>query len=305
MLTAETTAALLAGCRWLLYVAVMSLVGVAGARWVIRRSRSAGFEALQPGLDDRLIRSALALTALWIVALVATLAVNVVAWFGPAGLADLERLEILLFQTRWGQSWQYSFGAAVVALSVGVTARLVRVLRPAALVVVAAAAILSTPLIGHAAGHGVVLWSLHAIHFLGTGLWLGTLLILSWHTWPLWRDASLAPGALRRLLRAFTPIALTGAAVAVASGVGISLAHIWPPQSAFQTLYGMTLVVKVAVVIFIAGLGWLNWRRFGPVAEEHAIRRRRLRRSVVAELALAFVLVLALTAWLAGLPTPE
>lgn len=304
-MTAETAAVLLAACRWVTYIAVLCLVGVTGARWVLRHPRSSALSAVHATFDDRVFRSAVWIALLWIPALLATLAVNVVIWFGPAGLTDRDKLAAMLFQTNWGQAWTYTFAAAIAAWLMVSAGRRWPDARGLAAPLAGAAAVLPTPLIGHAAGYGPLVWALHAAHLAGAGLWLGTLFLVARHTWPLWHHGSIAPGALPDLLRAITPLALTGAAMAVGSGIGLAGIHVWPPQSIFDTPYGTTLAMKVAVIGAIVGFGWLNWRRFGPAASDEAVPRRRLRRSVAAELTLSFGLVLVLTAWLSGLPTPE
>lgn len=303
-MTPETAAVLLAGCRWLLYIAILAIVGVAGARRVVRRAGAGALAPLAPMFQERLARSLVPLSLFWIAALLATLAVTVFAWFGTAGLTNPENLSTMLSQTSWGRSWVQTFWAAAVALAFVVTARYLRSVESLAVGVATVAAVVPTPLIGHAAGHGTLLWVLHSAHLIGAGLWLGTVLIVAWHTWPIWRDVSPIPDGLSALLRAITPIALTGAAIAVGSGAWLALYHVWPVQTVFETPYGATLVMKSMVVALIAALGWLNWRRFGPGSASGAATRRRLRASVGAELALAFVGVLLLTAWLSGLPMP-
>jgi putative copper export protein len=303
-MTPETAAVLLAGCRWALYVAVLALVGVAGARHVLRRAGSGALAPIAPMLEQRLVASLTPLTAFWMAALLGTLAINVIAWFGPGGLTDPERYQVMLSQTSWGRSWARTFIAAAAALALAIAARFARPVAPAAVTAAAAAAVLPTPLIGHAAGHGTLIWALHATHLAGAGLWLGTVMLVAWQTWPLWRDVASVPGALSGLLRAITPVALTGAGIAVGSGVWLAIYHVWPPQTTFDTAYGTTLAVKTVVVALIGVLGWLNWRRFGPRSAVQSADRRRLRQSLIAEMMLAFVVVLALTAWLSGLPMP-
>jgi putative copper resistance protein D len=302
-MTAEQAALLLAASRWLSYSAVLGLVGASGAWLVVRRITAEPFVALAPMLAHRLRRTAAVMAGLWIVALLAMLAANVISWFGPAGLGDPERIDAMLFQTTWGRSWINTFASAVAAGAIAAAAIRIASLRPLALILAPAAAVVPTPLIGHAAGHGTAVWALHSMHLLGAGLWLGTLLVLVWQTWTLWRASSPAPAALRQVLVAFSPIALAGAALAASSGGLLSVEHVWPPATAFETAYGITLAVKIAIVAAVAALGWLNWRRLGPRAGD-ATGRRQLRRAVALEIVLGFAVVLAVTAWLTGLETP-
>jgi putative copper export protein len=146
------------------------------------------------------------------------------------------------------------------------------------------------------------MWFLHATHLLGTGMWLGTLLMLALSTWALWRDDSRSPTHLRTMLQSFTPVALTGAALTIATGVFMSAEYVWPIEK-LKTEYGQTLMVKIGIVAVVGILGWINWRRLRPAAEIMR-KRRQLRGVVVAELAIGFFVVLAVTAWLSGLPMP-
>ena len=297
-MTPEQTGALLAGCRWLLYAAVLGVVGAAGARFVAARL---GLDPFRATLQRRLDRLAMFASLAWLLALASTFAAQVVSWFGPRAFADYSLMHDILSRTRWGEAWIISFASAIGALAAtGVTAW--RGYRPVGLLA-PVGAILTTPMLGHAAGGGKLLWFLHTTHLLGTGLWLGTLLMLALSTWAFWRDDSRSPTLLRTMLESFTPVALSGAALAIATGLFISAEHVWPVGRFVRSGYGVTLMVKVAIVAIIGILGWINWRRLRPAADlPH--KRRQLRRAVIAELAIGFGLVLAATAWLTGLEMP-
>jgi putative copper export protein len=301
-MTPEVAAVILAGCRWLQYVSVLGLAGVAGAGFIVGRARSGPLAQLGPGFRANLNRIGFVMALLWASGLIATLAATVVNWFGPEALTDRERVSQMLVETSWGRSWTMAFAAAVVA-SVGfLVVRVVTQARAIVAVAAALAAVATTPMLGHAAGYGWSMWVAHAAHLSGSGLWLGTLLVLAWTSRSIWRDQS--PGALRQLLVAFTPVALTGAAVAVGSGLWIAATHVWPPTALLGSEYGVILMLKLAGVALVAAAGWLNWRRFGPRVDT-SVARRHLRRSAAFELTCGFVVVLLLTAWLAGLALPE
>jgi putative copper export protein len=293
---------LLAGCRWLLYVTVLAVIGTEGAWFVTTRVRSDPFRAIFLTIQPRLDRLAVVASIVWVLALASTFVAQFAAWFGLQSFGDSGLVHAMLFRTRWGRAWIIAFTSAAVAAAAAGTSwwwASRRALRFLAL----AAAILTTPLIGHAAGHGLLMWFLHATHLLGTGMWLGTLLMLALTTWAFWRDESRSPTHLRTMLQSFTPVALTGAALTIATGVFMSAEYVLPVEKLLKTDYGRTLMVKIGIVAVVAILGWINWRHLRPAAEITR-KRRQLRRVVVAELAIGLFVVLAVTAWLSGLPMP-
>jgi putative copper export protein len=297
-MTPDLAGLTLAGCRWLLYAAVLAVVGAAGARFVTDRIGSEMFANSRRPVD----RLALIASVVWLLALAVTFAAQVISWFGPRALGDYTLMHGMLVRTRWGEAWMIAFGSAVAAVgTAGVMSW--RGSRPVVALLAPAGAILTTPLLGHAAGRGSVVWILHGTHLLGTGMWLGTLLMLALATWAHWRDDSPSPALLRRMLESFTPVALCGAALTVATGMLIAAEHVWPVGRFLQSAYGLTLMVKIAMVAVIGVLGWINWRRLRPAADLPR-ERRQLRSAVIAELATGFGLVLAVTAWLSGLEMP-
>ena len=108
---------------------------------------------------------------------------------------------------------------------------------------------------------------------------------------------------LRPLLLSLSPVALTGASIAVATGALLALEHLPSFSSLVETAFGITLLVKIFVVLDLIALGYLNWKVFGPRALTDD-GRTRLVGVAITEAALGFALVLAITAWLSGLPIP-
>jgi len=293
---------LLAISRWLTFASVVALVGAAGAQFVAARLTAPDTGGFRACLDQRLPRLAATAAMCWLVALLGVWAVMALSWFGPDAFTDRERLTSMIADSRWGQAWLTAFVTCVIANAALGLARGRLAWHRRIVTLSAIAAIVTTPLIGHAGAQGAAIRLLHAGHLAGAGLWLGTLLMLSWPTWALWRDHATA-GGLGNLLSRFTPVALTGAGIVVASGALLTASQIWPVTLVFDTAYGNAIVRKVVAVLMMAGLGWLNWRHFRPAAHVEG-RRRLLRHAVRAEIALGFLVVLAITAWLSGLPTP-
>jgi len=142
------------------------------------------------------------------------------------------------------------------------------------------------------------------LHVLGAGVWVGTLATLVLAGLP---AAAFAPegegtGAFARLVGAFSPVALTGAGLAGATGVVNSLFHLGAVPQLWETAYGRALLLKLALLAIVAGLGFYNWRYVIPELHLPA-SSVRLRRSAGAELA-AGVAVILVTAILVALPPP-
>ena len=169
----------------------------------------------------------------------------------------------------------------------------------------AAIGILLAPLSGILSGQWTRL--VNPVHRIVAGLWIGTLFVLVVAGLvPLLRDA---PWRERRgiiasdMVNGFSPLALTCGGFVVLSGLITAYRHLNPLASLFTTPYGWALLVKLALVAIVFGLGAWNWRRQRPAlgAESAAIA---IRRSSAKELAVA-ALVLAVTAILVSLPSPR
>ena len=103
------------------------------------------------------------------------------------------------------------------------------------------------------------------------------------------------------LINAFSPVALTSAALAASSGVFAAWLHVGRIPNLWGTQYGLTLLVKLAILSVVTLTGFYNWRFVKPrLGTEDATVH--LRRSVRVEVAVA-VLVLLVTAVLVATPT--
>lgn len=206
------------------------------------------------------------------------------AWFGTEGLTDPANVWTMLSITLWGLHWAWMASVAVaVAIVLAIAAS-----RPALWIYAIGASAFgvaaTVPLIGHGGTHDALTTMLHRVHLFGAGLWIGSLGV-----------AVLANiGDTPRLLsslRRFAPIAMTGAAMAAASGIVLAWEHLRPLSTLWTSDYGRVLFGKVAGVLIVGGLGFVNWR--GP----------RLR-VVIAEITIAVVVVLSLTALLSETQMP-
>ncbi len=165
---------------------------------------------------------------------------------------------------------------------------------------------LSTALSGHAAAvptvTGVAILS-DALHVIGASSWLGSLALLLLAGIPatMELDGDARGTDVARLVNAFSPVALGSAGIAVVTGVAAAWFHLGRIPALWGTRYGLTLVVKLAVLSVVALTGFYNWRIVQPrLGSDDATAR--LRRSAKVEVGVA-VLVLLVTAVLVATPT--
>jgi putative copper export protein len=246
------------GYEWLpkavVYVTAQLAVGLAVARWLARPADGAADVAL----DARLARAAIAVAVLALVALAARAWVHTATAFGWAEAWVGENLRVIALESRWGERWQMQAAAAgLLAVAAVATVRA----RAAWLVFALSALAFSAalPLLGHAAGSP---WRhvVHAAHLIGSGLWLGTLGVIT--TLAIGRARSASPDASAGgLVARFSPLALTAAMVVFATGVVAAVLYVGALDALWTTPYGRMLLVKLALVGAIAACGWRNWQR--------------------------------------------
>jgi putative copper export protein len=292
--------------RGLGYVAGFALIGACVFAALIPRWRS-------PADDDQSL-AARALATAWQIATVAPLLLLVAhllraygqarSFLDPAESLTWDVVRPVLFSSTWGRGWMTQVAAALIALPL---ARLAP-RRPAAglalLCTGALAVAAAAPLTGHAVEHpwgaatGV---GLHTLHLLGGGVWIGTLFTMVWGGLRSARDRDAA--AVARMVAAFSPVALAGAALAVGAGTLLGVAYVGNLAALWGTRYGVTLLVKVGLLGVTMALGAWNWRRVRPELGAPSATTR-LRRSATIELGIA-VCLLAVTAVLVALPAPK
>ena len=228
----------------------------------------------------------------------------------PGGPTNVASLRALLAESSWGHGWMIGAAGVVIAAIGFAWARRALVgwgVASAGAVAIASGAALT----GHAAAtHPVALSVLDdLLHVLAVSAWLGTLLVAAIVALPALRrarsreqqgDSIGAP--LATLARAFHPVALTCASVAVLTGLLSAWLRLPGLSSLWGTMYGQALVLKVALVIVVVAVGAYNWRRMLPALGNDG-SATRFRRSALVELTFAG-LVLAVTAILVALPTP-
>lgn len=205
----------------------------------------------------------------------------------------------LMTTTTWGKAWgaQIVFaGITALAFGASIRARSAVALTSVSLTIVAVTFALS----GHAVAAekfraGMI--SADTLHVISAGMWIGTLAVILL-SWPSLRDLH----AVAPMINAFTPLALSSAAMLTLSGVIGAVSHVGLSVSTVaSTTYGRILSAKVFCVALVILAGWFNWKR-------NSVRINNddgasLRTGATREL-LAAVAVLVVTAVLIASPLP-
>jgi copper transport protein len=287
--------------NWLTFLALFALVGAAGARSLfVRLEASDAGSGAWPEADDLARRIGAAAAIALLVAAAFRLLVQAESFLDPGESLGLEALRAVL-ATAWGRGWWFQVGSALLAL--------IATGRKPGLALAGAVLVCGTlPLTGHAmeAPNGPIIGvGLHGLHAFAGGLWLGTLAValLAWHQSDPPERSGRRHARLERLIARFSPLALVSASVIVVTGGAEALWLVGSVRALRETAYGQRLILKLALLIVLLGVGAYNWRVVRPRLGERGASRRLLRASLV-ELSIA-VLILGVTASLVALPTGE
>jgi putative copper export protein len=145
------------------------------------------------------------------------------------------------------------------------------------------------------------------LHIIGGSLWIGTLAILVIVGLSVALGTSLPADergpVVSRWVNAFSPLALSSAALLALTGVITAVRHLKYLAALWTTTYGFALDAKLFSVAAVFALGAWNWRRIKPICHTEP-GARQLQRSARAELAMAAV-VLLITGVLVSVPSPK
>ncbi|MDZ7629867.1 MAG: CopD family protein [Gemmatimonadaceae bacterium] len=221
----------------------------------------------------------------------------------------------LLSSTTWGTGFLWQCAAIATALvGVWLVGRIPRSNWPWFIAAVGALGLCATPSMqGHAIGNEfntAIAVTADVTHVFGAGLWLGGIGVIGWlgvaipnaDGVVLPQRAALADARLRLLVPLVPPVALSGAALLLTSGVVSSVLQLRDVSDLWGSEWGRHVLLKAILVLAIMGLGALNWRRLGPrLATTTGVPA--LRRSLLIELGLAAI-VLVITSLLVVTPLP-
>jgi copper transport protein len=245
------------------------------------------------------LRQALAwLAVLGLAACVAILGTTGGALYGgpPSALLDPQPWHIALGSAVAASVAAAVPGLAILLLAVRRTSRHERLALLAGALLVTASFALS----GHAATSGPAWIARPALvlHALCAAYWVGAFAPLLLAVRRLPRKGALA------LLRSFSARAVGAVACLVLAGVVLAALQVRTPGALLTTDYGRLLLLKLALVTVLLGLGALNRLVLTPALERRADAAVGLRRTIGVDLALAAGVV-ALTAGLGSVPPPR
>jgi putative copper export protein/methionine-rich copper-binding protein CopC len=301
---AESVAYVLA--RWAQFVGLIVVIGAVAFHFLVLGSvrRDATMTALADDAGRRAAGLAAAAAVLVAVSSGARLVAQWMAVRGMANGAPTASLATMVTETTWGRAWIFQVAGICLLASALLAMRRTRsgwtLAAVAALVLV-----LSITLSSHA-GATTSSWAmgLDAMHIVAAGGWMGGLSMLLLAGFPAARVTEGPPAGERmaRLVKAFTPVALTFAAIVTFTGVAAAWRNLESLDALAGSRYGRVLVFKVIALLIAAGIGFYNWRRAQPrlsASGDDATIRRAMR----AELATGIVILL-ITAVLVAIPTP-
>ena len=299
--------------RWITFVALLGVIGtVAFALPILGLVGRGGLPAEGVLVAESRRRAAalgLGFAALLAVAALARLYAQSLAMHGGGGALDAERVGAMLTRTVWGWGWMLQAAAAVVAAAGFALARRGAAAGWALATLAALALAPSAGLSGHAAAMtgttGTLARVADALHVLAAGGWIGGLLVLM---------AAGVPAALRMgeggrgpavaaLVRAFSPAALTFAAVLVLTGTYAAVVHVGSVDALLGSRYGTVLLVKLGIFLLVFAAGAYNYLRVRSALGDDT-GTARLRRSATAEIAVGAA-VLLVTAVLVATSPPD
>ena len=301
--------------RWGMFVGLLIVIGAVAFRQLVLRFLRRKEEPDSPMLDVAATRAARfghrAAGALLVLALLRLVAQSV-SMHGIRSAFDPGLLGDIVGKTVWGHGWiaqmigiaivGFGFHRAKRASDVGSAAHQGWVLATVGVILLA----FTPAFAGHAASAPTLLpLTIFAdgLHVAGAGGWLGSLLMVLVAGIP----AALAlPEGERgpmvaELVNAFSPTALMFAGLVGATGVFAAWVHLGSIPAIWQSQYGKTLLVKLAVLSIVALTGAYNWLRVKPTLGQ-VEGAARVRRSASVELVVG-LLVLLVTAILVATPT--
>jgi putative copper export protein/methionine-rich copper-binding protein CopC len=295
--------------RWLQFIAILVLTGAAAFKLVVLALFAKNRQPDSPMLGTASSRAAnvgfYAALALAVVVLLRLVAQSYAMHGTASGFAPAAMWP-MIGKTNWGWGWLLQFLATAVAIAGFSAARRGSTRAWSIAAVGAVLGAFAPALSGHAASapmlRPLAIFA-DGVHILGASGWLGSLLVLLVAgTPPAMRlDVEDRGPAVADLLSVYSPTALAFAGVTALAGVFLGWIHLGTIPALWQTEYGKTLLVKLAVLGIVTATGAYNFLYLGPRMGEIA-GVKNIRRSATIELAIAAV-VLLVTAVLVATPT--
>jgi copper transport protein len=283
-----------AAVRFLSFAATVALIGaVAFVRLILARAHFPSVQADE--IRRRCAQLGAASATILVVALLARMLLQSRSVGGNVSAAGVSNIGIVI-QTHWGAAVAVQLIAGVIALIGCLFARSSRMFGW----MVAGVAVVVLAVATSLAGHSVALqaWrsaaiTSDAIHVLAASTWMGGLFALA--------IAGLSAHVpIKRLVDAFSPVALVATALIVGSGVLSGWLELEQMSALWETPYGQVLVLKVLLFAAAASMGAYNFLRVKPQLADSGVSSPFLGRTIPMELTFG-ALVLVLTGVLTGL----
>ena len=297
--------------RWLQFTGLLIVIGAVAFRQLVlallRRKQDPDSHMIA---DAEHGAARLADYAVWLLVLTAVLRLvaQAYAMHGTTGTFAREPMVGMILQTVWGKGWLLQLvGIAIAGYGLH-RARTARNANSFWVIATVGAVILAftTGFAGHAASAPKLLplaIIADGLHVLGAGGWLGSLLMLL---------CAGIPAALRlpheerglmvaELVNAYSPTALTAAALIGVTGTFAAWLHVGTVPALWQTTYGRTLLLKLAILSIVALTGAYNWLKVKPTLG-NVVGAQRIKRSARVEVIVGLA-VLAVTAVLVATAT--
>ena len=247
--------------RWLEFVALLTVLGVLGFRHGVLPPLAVRGVPTADAADTarRLGQSVLTLYA---IAALVRLYLQSSAVYGRNAALEPDVVLALVSRTTWGLGWVAGvIGAVILVIGWRISKTSVTIGTPLALTG-AFGMVLSPALSGHAAASRHFVWSvtLDTLHVAAAGVWIGGLLIVLLAGVPamLRLEGGNQHAAVSALVNSFHPIALFCAPLAVVAGLGLAWIRLGSARALWDTPYGQTLLIKLVLVMVLAGIGAYN-----------------------------------------------
>ena len=294
--------------RFLSFLSMIVVIGsVAFAVFVLPTATRSGSDVLSDfrlRSESRLHSFTVAGAWLLLVLAVVRLTSHAVLLSGSLGALRLRDVADLVMGSTFGRGWLLLVATVTVLL---IRLRSSRPVQWRSLVGVVVALAISASFLGHPAAVPdvpLLAMSLDAVHVLAAGGWTGGILMLTFAALPqlVTVPASDRVELARGLLRSFTPLALSCAAVLAVTGAAGAWLQLRELGLVLGSEYGLMLVRKLVFVVIIAALGAYHWRVVQPAISSDR-SAARLRTSLAIDAAFV-LLVLVATALLTGTAPP-
>lgn len=298
--------------RWLQFLSIIVIIGAVAFRQLVLSFLKRKEEPDSPMIPDAARNAARwgqKAAALLLLVTVARLVAQSYMMHGGMGGVAPSMMGSMLTRTLWGRGWLLQLAGVAIAGFGFYRARKADVSRWWSVATLGALLLAFSPAFAGHASSSPTLTALaifaDGLHVIGGGGWLGSLSMVVGVGIP----AALRLPSGRRgpmvaeVVNAFSPTALTFVGIIAATGVFAAWLHLGSVPALWTTSYGKTLLVKLAILSVVAGIGAYNWLRVKP----HLGRvegAAKIRRTAVIELAVGVLVVLA-TAVLVALSTPR